>query len=75
MIIEGLATAGGDGTAAALAADLAQRYLRNAFRTFYATGSFMSEKLDAAQPGTPGGGGEYRPQVSAPGTQPMRSCV
>jgi hypothetical protein len=65
MIIEGLATSIGDPRAPALASDLAVRYLRNAYTTYYATGGLMSEKLDAAQPGTPGGGGEYKPQVRA----------
>jgi hypothetical protein len=63
MIIEGLATSTGDPRAPELASDLALRYLRNAYTTYYATGGLMSEKLDAAQPGTPGGGGEYKPQV------------
>lgn len=63
MIIEGLATSIGDPRAPALASDLAVRYLRNVYTTYYATGGLMSEKLDAAQPGTPGGGGEYKPQV------------
>lgn len=60
MAVEGLAGCGAEG-AAALAEELAVRWLRSNHRG-WARDGVMREKYDATRPGESGGGGEYVPQ-------------
>ncbi len=61
MLIMGLR---GSGTpeGEALAADIAQAWIRSNAEAYRATG-YMHEKYNALRPGSAGGGGEYEPQV------------